>query len=211
MNNFAMSYYRFCIRVMRFAYLNILWILFTVAGLFIFGLMPATAAMFTVVRKWVTGDKDVPIFKTFWHNYKTEFVKSNIIGYIFGLIGYLMVVEMKILLAQQSKMYLIASLVLLGLIALYFIGLLYVFPVFAHFRLTIMQYIKWPFIIGIVHPLLTVFMGIGILIIYTFTIANLPALLIFYGGSVPAQILTWGASKAFINYEATTSMEAEFS
>ncbi|GAA3329130.1 hypothetical protein GCM10020331_075920 [Ectobacillus funiculus] len=35
---------------------------FSIAGLVVLGIMPATAATFSVTRKWVTGNTDIPIF-----------------------------------------------------------------------------------------------------------------------------------------------------
>ncbi|GAF20232.1 hypothetical protein JCM19046_4941 [Bacillus sp. JCM 19046] len=52
---------------MRMAYLNIIWLLFTAIGLFLFGFMPATVALFTLVRKQLL-KQDVPVFKTFFFN-----------------------------------------------------------------------------------------------------------------------------------------------
>src|SRR5699024_12166732 len=78
MDDLVGGYYRLCVWVTRFAYVNVLWILFTFLGLVFLGAMPSTVAMFAVIRKWVTGDKEVPIFKTFLESYRTEFVKANI-------------------------------------------------------------------------------------------------------------------------------------
>jgi uncharacterized membrane protein YesL len=55
--------YRFCEWVTRLAYLNLLWIMFSLAGLVVFGVMPSTIAMYTVTRRWLTEDVDIPIFK----------------------------------------------------------------------------------------------------------------------------------------------------
>lgn len=60
----------FCTWVMRLAYLNVLWILFSLAGLVVFGLMPATAAMFTVAREWAKGNTDAPVFSVFFGRLK---------------------------------------------------------------------------------------------------------------------------------------------
>ncbi len=48
--------------ITKIAYLNLLWLGFTLLGLIIFGIFPATAATFTVARKWVTGYPDVAIY-----------------------------------------------------------------------------------------------------------------------------------------------------
>ncbi|BDG36084.1 DUF624 domain-containing protein [Saccharococcus caldoxylosilyticus] len=45
--------YRVCEWITRLACINILWMLFTLAGLIVFGIAPATVALFTIVRKWL--------------------------------------------------------------------------------------------------------------------------------------------------------------
>jgi uncharacterized membrane protein YesL len=54
----------------------------------IFGLLPATAAMFAVARKWAMGEVDVPIFRTFWSSYRKEFWKVHTLGVVLTLIGF---------------------------------------------------------------------------------------------------------------------------
>src|SRR5690625_7635570 len=87
MEGFALKYYRFTVWVVRLVYVNLLWILFTVIGLGVLGIMPATAAMFAVVRKWLRGEDDFPIFTTYKDAYKEEFLKANLLGYILAIIG----------------------------------------------------------------------------------------------------------------------------
>nr|WP_052044317.1 DUF624 domain-containing protein [Alkalihalobacillus alcalophilus] len=59
--------------IMRLAYINLLWLLFMIIGLFIVGFMPATVAMFTVIRMLLMKEESVPIFKTF-----LTFLKRNL-------------------------------------------------------------------------------------------------------------------------------------
>ncbi|WP_163536305.1 YesL family protein [Gracilibacillus sp. YIM 98692] len=66
------------------AYINALWILFTLAGLIVFGFFPATTAMYAVFRKRVMGDESIKVFRLFWSTYRREFIKGNKLGY-FGL------------------------------------------------------------------------------------------------------------------------------
>lgn len=56
--------------IVKICYVNLLWGIFMLVGLIVFGFFPATVALFTVCRKWVLGDRDVPIFSTFWSAYK---------------------------------------------------------------------------------------------------------------------------------------------
>ncbi|MDY0409152.1 YesL family protein [Paracerasibacillus soli] len=157
--------------------------------------------MFAVVRKWTNKETDIPIFQTFWHAFRKEFVKSNVLGYILLIIGYLLTIEFQILRSQEHVTYLIASYGVIGLFLMYAIILLYVFPMFSHFHLKITGYIKWAFMVGFGHPILTIFLlGITIAIQY-FAFATIPILLFFFGGSVTAYILMWGTSLVIYKYE----------
>src|SRR5699024_11923190 len=101
MDDFVGGFYRLCVWVTRFAYVNVLWFLFTFLGLVFLGAMPSTVAMFAVIRKWVTGVKEVPIFKTFLESYLTEFVKANMLGYILFGIGAQLYIDLKFLSTQE--------------------------------------------------------------------------------------------------------------
>ena len=75
---------------MKITYVNILWIFFSIAGLVVLGIVPSTVALYGVIRKWVMKETEVPVFKTFFNIYKTEFVKSNVLGILMGIIGYVL-------------------------------------------------------------------------------------------------------------------------
>jgi len=201
MEGFIAGYYKFSVWITRFAYLNLLWILFTLLGFIVFGFMPATAAMFAVVRKWNMGEDDIPIFKTFWKAYREDFLKTNGLGLILFFIGYILIMEFKILRLQESVIYFIVSFSVLAILILYAIVLTYFFPIYVHFNLKISDYLKWPFIIGIVHPILTLFLVVGTVLFAYITFITIPAILFFFGGSVIAFFIMWGVSKTFSKYE----------
>lgn len=202
MQGFVSGYYRFAVWATRLAYLNILWIAFTILGLGIFGIIPATVAMFAVTRKWVHRETDIPIFKTFWESYKKEFIQANILGIILFLIAYLLVIQFNILYHQESLMYKLASFSIVALMILYAIIITYFFPIFVHFDLRTFDYIKWPFIIGIVHPILTIVLIVGIGILVNILLTTIPAMLFFFGGSGISYIVMYGVNLTFSKYEA---------
>ncbi len=206
MNEIVSGYYRLCVWITKFAYLNLLWVGFTFLGLIVLGFMPATVAMFAVVRKWTLGESDIPIFETFWKSYKNEFMKSNIVGISMFAIGYLLSIEFQILRSQDSLPYFIASYGVIALYLIYFIILLYIFPLFVHFKLKLGQYVKWSFVIGIVHPILTIFLLVVIGVIIYLTFKFFPAFLFFFGGSIIAYIIMWGAVKTFPKFEKATEI-----
>ena len=201
MTSIAQGYYTISVWITRFAYVNILWIAFTILGLGLFGLMPATVAMFAVVRKWNLGEQDIAIFPLFWKTYRQEFVKANGLGFLLAAIGYLLTIEFQILGTQTSLIYQMVQFSVVVILILFVMVVAYFFPIYVHFNLKSMDYIKWPFIIGIIHPILTVVLLVGIGLLLSITFYSLPALLFLFGGSVTAYILMWGVSKTFAKYE----------
>src|SRR5699024_1406308 len=71
----------------KFMYLHLLWLGFTVLGLGLFGIWPATSAVFSVMQKWIEKDGDTNIFQNFKKIYKKEFKKSTILGLVIIAMG----------------------------------------------------------------------------------------------------------------------------
>lgn len=202
MERVALGFYKFSVWITRLAYLNILWIAFTIVGLGIFGIMPATIAMFSVARKWIVMDEqDTPIFKTFWNTYRNDFVKANGIGLPLFSIVYLEVVAFIILFNHEETIYNVAAFGVVAIFILIAIVLAYLFPIYVHFDLKIIDYFKWSFIIGIIHPILTAVMLIGVAAIYYVLLYFFTPIFLIFGASIMAYIFTLGASKVFYKYE----------
>ncbi|HLR02017.1 MAG TPA: DUF624 domain-containing protein [Virgibacillus sp.] len=203
MYGFILGYYRFSVWTLRLAYVNFCWILFTLLGLVLFGFMPATAAMFSIVRKWIEGNEDIPVFTTFLKHFKKNFIETNGLGLVIFLIGYLLLTEFQILRIQDSIVYYAVSIAVMATLMLYVVMVVYFFPVFVHFKLKWVDYLKWPFIIGIVHPILTLVTCVGLGLLYYVTWITIPALLFFFGGSVTALLVMLAISQTFSKYERT--------
>src|SRR3954451_14875416 len=73
--------------IYRLIVLNFLWMGFTLLGLGVLGIFPATSALFSVLRKWLMNKKKVKIATDFYHFYRKDFLKSNALGYILSLIA----------------------------------------------------------------------------------------------------------------------------
>src|SRR5690625_6913715 len=116
--------------------------------------MPATASMFAVVRKWVRGEDDLAIFKTFKESFRAEFLKANILGYILAIVGYFLYLDIQFMRIQEGLFFQFFTYIIIVVFFLYFIILLYFFPVFVHFELKIKQYIKCPLSFGIMNPII---------------------------------------------------------
>ncbi|BDG36083.1 YesL family protein [Saccharococcus caldoxylosilyticus] len=64
--------------------------IFALSPIFIF---PATSAMFGVVRKWVIGEDEIPLLRTYWKYYKENYVKSMIGGFVVAFLSLILAAD----------------------------------------------------------------------------------------------------------------------
>ena len=183
--------------VLRFAYVNVLWIAFTLLGFVVFGFFPATLAMFTVVRKWVLKQTDIPVFKTFWATYKKEFVKGNLLGLIIGLSSFFMYSNIRIVEATTVPAFKLLYVPNVIVIMLFLFTLLYIFPVLVHFDVSLKEGVKNSFILMTINPIPTFCMATltGFL---CFIFLKIPGVTPFFSGSIIAFLLMWLSNYVFV-------------
>jgi len=180
--------YTICEWIMKLAYINLLWIMFTVSGLILLGFMPATTALFTVVRKWFMKETEVPIWKTFFSVYKSEFIKSNSFGLVFLIAGIMLYVDYYLILNLEGIIRIVATSILLLISCLYLITVLFFFPVYVHYELKFSDYFKYSFFLGVlnIHILMLAILGLAA---DMFLLFYIPGLLPFFSGVSIACIL----------------------
>lgn len=81
--------------ITNLAFINILWLSFTVLGIIIFGFFPSTVAMISVLKKLLVTEKDINIFREFLSSFKQEFKKSNQLYLPFVLIGFILIIDIR--------------------------------------------------------------------------------------------------------------------
>lgn len=176
------GFYRISEWVMRLTVINLLWLVCSLPffyfglvlmvspdvtvdmlkqGLVILGilspftLVPATAAVFTVARKWVTGDEDVPLFKTYFRGYKENYKQSMLGGLFYLLLGVLLYVNYHFYGNQQGMLRVLSFL----FITLFFIAaasFLNFLSIMVHFHMKFSQLLKNSFFITIGRPITSV-------------------------------------------------------
>jgi len=192
--------------IYRIAFLNVLWLLFSVVGLIIFGFFPATVAMFSIVRRSILKE-NVPIFHTFWTVYKREFIKSNLLGLILSIIAYIFYVDL-IFLKSTSGLIQLLYAPMLVMSFIYILMLLYVFPVYVQYDIKVLQVIKNSFLIMVLYPFFTIIMII-VGLITTYFMFQIPSSLIFFSGSLMAFIIMGCANLAFRKNEQKLEQNVE--
>ncbi|KAB8131752.1 YesL family protein [Gracilibacillus oryzae] len=178
------------------AYLNILWILFTLMGAVVLGVFPATAATFMVSKKWISGDSDIPVFQTFWQTFRTSFKNANILGFIISLFGYILYLDFVFITVAPHNYVLLLTIPFLFISLLFFLTVMYVFPVFVYYEMRIIEVFKSSFFIMILNPLKTIIMAFGVFGI-SFILWHLQPLLFFFSISLLSIALMMPARKAF--------------
>ncbi|MDF1511143.1 DUF624 domain-containing protein [Robertmurraya sp. DFI.2.37] len=186
MNEISSLIYRIFEWITRFAYLQLLWILFSLIGGIILGIFPATVAMFAIIRKWLRGNTEISLFPVFWSFYKNEFHKSNQVGLILYLLIFIIGIDFIYLYENSGQLtWVQAPLFAFMLLSLLFVS--YLFPAFVHFELNHFSIMKHAFFMMLVHPLHSLLMLLSLLSL---------AVIVYY---IPAFGFIFGASSsAFI-------------
>lgn len=208
------GFYKISEWIMRLAVTNLLWIICSLPVAFLlltslmsksagevyswlvlalivspFTLFPATSAMFSVARKWVMGDVDVPLFKTFFRGYKQNYVQSMVGGILYALLFIIMVVDFRVYLGEP-KLQLI-SYIFIGLMILLSISLSNFFSMVVHYHMKTLQLMKNAILITIGRPLRSLSTAIVSGIILYISFYKFTFLIPFFMGSIIAYFAFW--------------------
>ncbi|MGG4033353.1 DUF624 domain-containing protein [Paenibacillus cisolokensis] len=208
------GFYKISEWIMRLSVTNVLWLIcslpfvffiFTTlfsenvdqlySGLFIsavvapFTLFPATAAMFTVARKWVMGEVDVPLFRTFFRGYKENYVQSMVGGILYALLFVILIIDFRVYLNGMTSLQLI-SYVFLGLMFVLAVSLFNFFSMVVHYHMKTLQLIKNAILITIGKPLRSLSTLIMAAVV-VYISSKFTFLIPFFMGSVIAYLSFW--------------------
>lgn len=197
---------RMCEWVMRLAYTNLLWLLFTLLGLGIFGLMPATTALFSVMRKWIQGHEQVSVFRLFWKVYREEFIRSNLIGVVLFIIGMIIYVDLAYIYPTSWFWHVLRfAIYIFGF--LFIVSLFYIFPLLAHYDWKKRLYLKFSLLLGISYLQYTLSMLVFSAVLFVL-FAYLPGIVPFFSVSILAYGHMWLAYQVFKKVECESEQQA---
>lgn len=158
--------------------LNWLWIVHILLGGVILGFFPATMAMFSITRKWLRDGIDEPFLKEYHNKFKETFLESNVLGFVYLMVGLFLLYDLYLVTQIQGMLSLISSLIIIFLIVMYLISLFYFFSYYVHFKDTKKNYLLKPIIIAFISIKQNIVIAIGLLMIGYLTY-QLPGLLLF--------------------------------
>lgn len=164
-NNWAGSIMSILDKIVKLVLLNFYWVLFMLLGLGILGIMPATAAVFLIVRRWMNGEQFTNIFKQFWFIYRSSFTSSNLVGLVFIIFGLFLFADINILMGNQSLIAKVVLAIIFMLCFIYIAMVLNFFPLYARYKMSTFNYIKLSLAIGLSKPIVTLAMMLWVIVV----------------------------------------------
>ncbi|OCT11965.1 hypothetical protein A8709_29325 [Paenibacillus pectinilyticus] len=225
--------YRISEWIMRFSVINLLWLVCSIPVFFFlfmgmvsqtpdalkatlpilavlapFTLFPATTAMFAVARKWVTGEEDVPLLKTFFRGYKDNYLQSMLGGIFFVLIYVIIAVNYFFYLKQGSSLRVLAVL-FIAFTVIMTIALFNFFSIIVHLHMKIFQIVKNSILITIGNPINSIVLLIcnAVIVYICLTKFNF-FLVVFFMGAIVATFSFWQFNRSFTKIQ-TKQQELE--
>ncbi|WP_163536235.1 DUF624 domain-containing protein [Gracilibacillus sp. YIM 98692] len=193
LNGFLRLFYNFGNWLAKLMYLQILWVAFTLLGLGILGMIPATIAMVYIIHKWFSEGFDIPILKQYWNFYKSIFFKANAFGLIWTTIGLFLYADYFI--SKQFIQSFYFHSFLMVLIVLFFISLFHFYTIFVRYELKFLQYFKQSLLIGLARPLESIAMVLSLLPLY-YLFNFFPVFTAFMGVSLTFYPIVWFSYRA---------------
>ncbi|MEF2965529.1 DUF624 domain-containing protein [Paenibacillus sp. M1] len=154
-----------------------------------FTLFPATSALFSVTRKWVMGEADVGVTRTYFKGYKENYKQSMIGGIFYTLLTAIMYFDYTVYMEQFNNLQFIGIIIMVFLVIL-LVSLFHFFSMVAHYYLKTTQLIKNAVLLTILKPfrMLSTVICTGVLLFLTyrfpwlifFGLASLTALVAFF-------------------------------
>ncbi|MCM2677965.1 YesL family protein [Alkalicoccobacillus plakortidis] len=158
----------------------------------------ATTALCSVIHKWYDKDFDIPIYKTFLSAYKTQFKKSNALGFVLVLVALFLYMDLQISQDIIQSFYFHALILIISFLCS--ITAIYLFPIFVRYNLTFFSYFKQSLFIALARPMETIAILVSFVLLY-FVFSFVPVLFVFAGSSLIATPMVWFAYRACLHVE----------
>ena len=197
MSNFIFEKWQnICLLILQLCGLNFLWIIFSLFGMGILGIGPATVAMLAVIRKIIRNKDDtIPILSTYWTEFRKNFLTGNFFFFLYFIVGYILYVNwLYVHHSFLQVMFVIATL-------LYMISMVYIIPIIVHYDWKgVVIKIKYSLIFGVSHLHYTLVLFVALFLVYFLFNLNL-GIFSFFGVSITGFIIMWFTHQVFLKVE----------
>lgn len=191
------GFYQLAEKVMRMAQFQLLWILFSLCGGLILGVMPATVGLFTVMRRWILGNDDNKSYTSvYWTTFRKEFWNANGLGLILTIMGFLLYLNFSLIRFSHGVIYWCLLILVIMASILFVVLLFYIFPVYVHFENRFSRYFSISLLMGVSFPVHTLIMVIGFYLLWVL-FKTVPGLIPFLSIGLISCLSMWISMKVF--------------
>jgi uncharacterized membrane protein YesL len=179
--------------------LNLMWLVFTIAGGVILGLGPATVAAYTLARRHARNET-FQAWTEFWTVYRREFVRASLLVLPMALLATVLIGNYLYFSALGPDMGTLRIATLVALIALAGVGA-YVGPLYVHYDLPLWAYVPKASQLALMRPASSVLLLLALsAIAYVTSVAPILAPVISFGAWI--YLNTWLCLRFFEENEA---------
>lgn len=169
----------------HFVLLNLLWLL---CSLPVITLFPATSALFSVVRQWITSGMDAGATQLFFRFFKENFKRSFPIGLLWLFAGFILLIDFYLVRQINFTGSFFVLILIIFATIIYLFTSLYALFMIAHYELTIIGTLKNALFLSVSYLFRS---------LLCFVIIMLAFVLVFY---LPFLMIIFGSMLAFILY-----------
>lgn len=180
----------------RIALLNVIWILFVLFGLVIFGIFPATVASLCICMYWLKGKTDISIWNTFKREFKQSFIRSNGAGWILLVIGIIFFINFQLFDRISGGIYFLSLFSFYFVIILYIFITVWIFPLIAHYKNNLKGHFHNALILGFAKLKYTLLILILIFFVLYISLAY-PGIILFFTFGLISLVWAWVSLKVF--------------
>lgn len=185
-NSYSIKLFRLFDCIFKIMKINILFLIVSVSGLFIFSFYPSLTAIIAVSESLLEGDWDKPIIRPFFNAFKEKYWRSQIIGLSLTVILSILITDIYFILVVKNfslQLFFLSILILILLITL--IATIHIFPIISQSDFSVKRIVKLSFSVGMAHLQGTILTIVGTLAIIVISVA-FPILQLTVTGSVVA-------------------------
>lgn len=184
--------------------LNGLWLLFTLLGGVVLGIIPATIALYACMRQQIRYESENHLFQMFKKYYGENFRRSLLFSAVFTAIALFFLGE-TIVLANAGAGNLLLEIAIKATRLLLILGVAMFFPIFVHFDVRGVKTFLQPMLFLLICPLEVIYMAV-IFVIVSLLFAISPLLILFIGVALPAYGMSLIMLKKFERLEKNINL-----
>ncbi|ADH97862.1 YesL family protein [Salisediminibacterium selenitireducens] len=178
--------------IFRYALLNLMWVGYSLLGFIVFGILPATIALFKVHfhqhRNRLEPERESDV-RVFHEAYKSSFIRGNLLMLILTAAGVFLYADLYIVLRMDHALMPILLGLIVALTVLYLLFLFFVPASFAYENRPFFETIRAGFYMAVLSPIYSISLVIAFgIIIYAGQIV--PAIHLFFTASVMTYLVT---------------------